>query len=256
VDKMMNELLLDIQNVTYKPGNFTVLDNVSFNIKPGENKIIFGPEGSGSSGLFDILVKAGVNFTGNVLYKGEAVKDFDYISRINYKKEVGYVHGDYGLISNMSVEQNIALPLEYHSSLTMNEIKKLVDRAIYDVNLDHCKKLRPFDLTRSEILKTAYARAIILDPDLLYIENAFEDHCPLNIKTLMDSIKERAERHDKSTVIISYYPQNYIDLSDAFIMFFNGRIVFQGNRDEFLNSDNPYLVQYRNNSIQGPMAIL
>lgn len=252
----MSAPLIDIKNVTYRPNNFTSLDNVSFTIAPGENKVIFGPEGSGSSGIFDLLVRTGVEFEGDILFKGQPVREFDYISQFNYKKDVGYVHGDYGLLSNMTVEQNIALPLEYHSSYTMNEIKKLVDRAIYDLNLDHCKKLRPFDLTRSEILKTAYARAIILDPDLLYIENAFEDHCPLNIKTLMDSIKERAERQDKSTIIISFYPQNYIDLSDSYIMFFNGRIVFQGNRVDFLNSDNPYLVQYRTNSIKGPMAIL
>ena len=209
----MSDLLIDIKNVTYRPNNFTVLDNVSLNIAHGENKIIFGPEGSGSSGLFDLLVKTGIEFEGDVFFKGKPVREFDFISQFNYKKDVGYVHGDYGLISNMTVEQNIALPLEYHSSYSMTEIKKLVDRAAYDLNLDHCKKLRPFDLTRSEILKTAYARAIILDPDLLYIENAFEDHCPLNIKTLMDSIKERAERQDKSTIIISFYPQNYIDLS-------------------------------------------
>lgn len=252
----MNDLLIDIKNVTYKPNNFTSLDNISLSIARGENTIIFGPEGSGSSGLFDLLVKTGIDFEGDVFFKGKPVGEFDYLSRFDYKKEVGYVHGDYGLISNMTVEQNIALPLEYHSSYSMNDIKKLVDRVIYDLNLDHCKKLRPFDLTRSEILKTTYARATILDPDLLYIENAFEDHCPLNIKTLMDSIRERAERHDKSTIIISFYPQNYIDLSDSYIMLFNGRIVFRGNRNEFLNSDNPYLVQYRTNSIQGPMAIL
>ena len=252
----MNELLIDIKNVTYRPNNVTLLDNVSFSMEHGENKVIFGPEGSGSGGLFDLLVKTGINFEGDVFFRGKPVKEFDWIEQFNYKKVVGYMHGDYGLISNMTVEQNIALPLEYHSSFSMTEIKKLVDRAVYDLNLDHCKKLRPFDLTRSEILKTAYARAIILDPDLLYIENAFEDHCPLNIKTLMDSIKERAERKDKSTIIISFYPQNYIDLSDSYIMFFNGRIVFQGNRNDFLNSDNPYLVQYRTNSIKGPMAIL
>lgn len=252
----MNDLLVDIRNVTYRPDNYTVLKDVSLKIERGENKIIFGPESSGSSWLFDLLLKTGIDFEGDVLFKGRPVKEFDYINRFNHKKDIGYMHGDYGLLSNMSVEQNIALPLEYHSSYTMTEIKKLVDRAIYDLNLDHCKKLRPFDLTRSEILKTAYARAIILDPDLLYIENAFEDHCPLNIKILMDSIKDRAERQDKSTIIISFYPENYIDLSDSYIMFYNGKIVFQGNREDFLNSDNPYLVQYRTNSIQGPMVIL
>lgn len=252
----MSDLLVDIRNVTYRPNNCTVLDNVTFTINRGENKTVFGPESSGITNLFDLIVKTGIEFDGDVIFKGKEVKNFDYVEQFNYKKEVGYIHGDYGLISNMTVEQNIALPMEYHSSLSMSEIKKLVDKTIYDLNLDHCKKLRPFDLTRSEILKTAFARAVILDPDLLYIENAFEDHCPLNIQTMMDILRQRAADPEKSMMIITFYPQNYIDISDSFIMFFNGRIVFQGNREEFLHSDNPYLVQYRTNSIKGPMAIL
>lgn len=252
----MDDLLVDIRNVTYRLNNFTILDNITFSIKRGESMIVFGPESSGITGLFDLIVKTGVDFDGDIIFNGKEVKKFDYIEQFNHKKDVGYIHGDYGLISNMTVEQNIALPLEYHSSLSMNEIKKLVDKTIYDLNLDHCKKLRPFDLTRSEILKTAFGRAIILDPDLLYIENAFDDHCPLNIRSLMDILHERAANPAKAMMIISFYPQNYIDISDSFIMFFNGRIVFRGSREEFLHSDNPYLVQYRTNSIKGPMAIL
>jgi phospholipid/cholesterol/gamma-HCH transport system ATP-binding protein len=175
---------------------------------------------------------------------------------MNYKKEVGYIHGDYGLMSNLSVEQNISLPLDYHSSMSATEIKSHVGRIIYDLNLDHCKKLRPFDLTRSEILKAAFGRAIAHDPDLLYIEHAFEDQCYLNIKSLIDVLTERSIRPDKSLVMITYYPQNFIDISDEFIMLFNGRVVFTGKKDEFMSSDNPYLVQYRTNSIEGPMIIL
>lgn len=253
---MMDEALIDIRNVTYRINNSKVLDNVALTVAYGENVIVFGPESSGTNGLFDLIVMTGSDFEGEILFKGHSVKEFDYIKQFDYKKEVGYVHGDYGLISNMTVEQNISLPLEYHSSLSMHEIKKLVDKTIYDLNLDHCKKLRPIDLTRSEILKTAFGRAIILDPDLLYIENAFEDQCPLNIKTVTGLLYERSLRPDRSLIIITHYPQNYLDLADSYVMFFGGRIVFRGKKEEFLNSDNPYLVQYRNNSSEGPMVIL
>ncbi len=252
----MDETLFDIQNVTYRPNNFLVFDKVSLSIELGEDVIVFGPEGSGSGGLFDLIVQTGVDFEGEILFKGKSIREFDYLGKFNYKKDVGYVHGDYGLISNMTVEQNIGLPLEYHSSLTGPEVKKLVDKMVYEMNLDHCKKLRPIDLTRSEILRTNFARALILDPDMLYIENALEDHCPLNIKSLLDYLKERVTRPRKTMILITFFPENFIDLASTFIMFFNGRIVFKGNRDEFLNSDNPYLVQYKTNSISGPMVIL
>ena len=252
----MSDLILDVQNVTYALNGITLLNNISFSLKGGDNLLVFGPESSGITSLFDLIIRAETGYQGDVLYKGESLKSLDYFGQLMHKKDIGYVHGDYGLLSNMTVEQNISLPLEYHSKMTAADIKKHTGKIIYDLNLDHCKKLRPFDLTRSEILKTAFARSIVMDPDLLYIEQAFEDQCPLNIKTMMDILTERSKLPDKSLVIITYYPQNFIDISDSFIMFFNGRIVFQGLKDDFLNSDNPYLIQYKNNSIEGPMVIL
>jgi len=234
----------------------TLLDDISFNLKQGDNLLVFGPESSGITNLFDLIVRTDTGYEGQVLYKGESLKKLDYFGQLMHKKDIGYVHGDYGLLSNMNVEQNISLPLEYHSKMSVSDIKSHVGRIIDTLNLDHCKKLRPFDLTRSEILKTAFARAIAMDPDLLFIEHALEGQCPLNIKTMMDILIERSKLPDKSLIIITYYPQNFVDISDSFIMFFNGRIVFNGTKDDFLNSCNPYLLQYKNNSIEGPMVIL
>jgi len=252
----LNETILELRNVTYRRETITLLDDVSFSLTRGDNVTIFGPEGSGISSLFDIIIRGNAKFDGDVFYKGSSIKSLDYFGLMNHKREVGYLHGDYGLMSNLSVEQNISLPLDYHSAMSASEIKKHVDKIIYEVNLDHCKKLRPFDLTRSEILKTAFGRAIANDPDLLYIEHAFEDQCYLNIRSLIDVLTERSIRPDKSLIMITYYPQNFIDISDEFIMFFNGRIVFRGKKDDYMASDNPYVVQYRTNSIEGPMVIL
>lgn len=252
----MDQYIIDIQNLTYNLNNVTLLDNISCRLRQGDNLTVFGPEGSGITNLFDIIVRGEQNFQGEALYKGESTKKLDYFGQLLYKKDIGYVHGDYGLLSNMTVEQNISLPLEYHSKLSSSEIKKQAEKVIYDLNLDHCKKLRPIDLTRSEILKTAFARAIVMDPDLLYMEHAFEDQCPLNVKTMVDILIERSKLPDKSLIVITYYPQLFIDVSEYFIMFFNGRIVFDGSKEEFVKTDNPYVLQYLNNSIEGPMVIL
>jgi phospholipid/cholesterol/gamma-HCH transport system ATP-binding protein len=252
----LDDLILDVKNVTYRVHGMTLLNDISFSLRQGDNMLVFGPEGSGITNLFDLIVKTDSGYEGEVLYKGEPLKLLDYFGQLLHKKNIGYVHGDYGLISNMTVEQNVSLPLEYHSKMPASAIKKHVGKILYDLNLDHCRKLRPFDLTRSEILKTAFARSIAMDPDLLYMEYAFEDQCPLNVKTMMNILGERSKIPDKSLIIITYYPWNFIDISDLFIMFFNGKIVFKGSRDDFLNSDNPYLIQYKNKSIEGPMVIL
>ena len=252
----MDELILDVQNVTYRVNDITLLRDISFSLKRGDNLLVFGPESSGIGNLFDLIVRTDTGYEGDVIFQGKSLKTLDYFGQLMHKKEIGYVHGDYGLISNMTVEQNISLPLEYHSKMPAADIKKHVGEIIYDLNLDHCRKLRPIDLTRSEMLKTTFARSIVMDPDLLYMEYAFEDQCPLNVKTMMNILIDRSKLPDKSLVIITFYPWNFVDISDYFIMFFNGRIVFSGGREDFLKSDNPYLLQYKNKSIEGPMVIL
>ncbi len=252
----MSSTILEISDVNYLKNGITQLKDVSFSLRRGESITIFGPEGCGMSSLAELIININTDFEGEIYYKGDSLKDFDYMDKLDYKKDVGYIHGDFGLLSNMTLEQNVALPLEYLSQKSSEDIKKRINCLIYDLNLDHCKKLRPVDLTRSEILKTAYARAIALDPDFLFMEQALENHCHLNIITLMELIKERSRDEDKGMIVITYRPEKFIDISDKYIMFFNGRIVFQGTKKDFIDSDNPYLVQYRNNSIEGPMPIL
>ena len=252
----MDNFIFDMQNVTYTKKNIKYIDDITFNLKEGESLIIFGPENSGMTNLFDLIIQASPEYEGDIIYKGKSTKSLDYFEQLMHKRDIGYVNRDYGLLSNMTVEQNISLPLEYHSTLSVSKIKEHVESIISLLDLDHCKKLRPMDLTDSEVLKTVFGRAIVMDPDLLYIEHAFKINCPLNIRQIHDFLIKRSEQSDKSLVIITYYPQDFVDISDSFIMFYDGSIVFNGGRDDFINSDNPYLIQYKNNSIKGPMEIL
>jgi len=252
----MEETLLNLENVSYETISADPLHNISFALKRGENAIIFGPEHSGIETLFMIILDLDETFKGNIYYHGRSIKDFNYVEKHNYKKDIGYVHGRFGMISNMSVEDNISLPLQYHSTLSDKEIKRYVDGIVFDLNLDHCKKLRPVDLSNSEMLRASYARAIALDPHLLLIEHAFEGQSSLNIQSFLSSLREYSRREDVSVVIITYEPDKFIDFSDRYLMLFNGRLVFDGTREDFSSSQNSYLRQYKDVSMSGPMAIL
>jgi len=252
----MVDILMNLDHVSFTAGGTSYLNDVSFTVRKGENTVIFGPEGSGVDVLFRLILDFEKNLKGDISYKGRSILDFDYIERNNFKRDVGYLHGDYGLISNMSVEANIALPLEYHSDLSDGEIKKIVDRVILDLNLESSKKMRPVDLSKSEILRTAYARAVILDPDLLIVDHALEGHSPLNIRSLVDVLNRRASDSGKSVIFVPYEPDRYVDFGDWYVMLFGGRMVFRGSKEEYLGTDNEYIAQYRNISLDGPMPIL
>ncbi|MDY6935941.1 MAG: ATP-binding cassette domain-containing protein [Spirochaetota bacterium] len=248
--------ILKIEGVSYESDRRGSLYDISFSIKRGEFVVIFGPEDSGIELICPLIAGIVEKFEGDIYYEDKSIKTFDYIEKHIYKKKLGYLQRGYGLINNMSMEANISLPLKYHSQLSNLEINDIVEKYIKEMNLDHCRGLRPIDLSNSEALKIAYARSIALDPDLLLIEHPFEGQCLINSQTFINSLKRYSTCLKKSVIFITYEPQYFIDLSHTFIMFYDGRIVFAGSKNEFRIAENRYLSQYLQASCEGPMNIL
>lgn len=248
--------LLRFDNVSYISEGIDSLIDLSFQLQRGDNLVIFGPENSGVNLVSPLIAGLIDSFEGDIYYKGRSIKDFDYSVMLNYRKDLGYIQSNYGLINNMTVVENIALPLKYHSKLVSHEIDRVVSEFVKELNLGHCSNLRPVDLLRSETLKASYARAVALDPELLILEHALEGQCLLNVQTLLNSVKKRAALRNSSIIFITYEPERFLEYSDRFMMLHHGNVVFEGNRDEFTEAENRYLLQYLRSTVEGPMKIL
>ncbi|HSV96403.1 MAG TPA: ATP-binding cassette domain-containing protein [Spirochaetota bacterium] len=252
---MNREELLRVESVSLTDAGGAACGDVSFSMTRGENLVIFGPEDSGAEVVCPLIAGTVISFDGEIFFKGRSVESYDYVERHNYRKELGYLQKNYGLINNMSVEENIELPLRYHSRLSSGEIGSLVNRLIGELGLEHCRALRPVSLSGSETLRTAYCRSIALDPDLLLIEHALEGQCLLNSRQFLRALGRWCQRDDRSVIIVTYEPGPFVDFSDRFIMLYEGNIVFSGSRGDFLARQNDYLDQYMRSSLDGPMKV-
>jgi len=245
--------LLEFINVTCDSAE--PVRDLSFAVAGGENAVFFGVERSGLRTLTQLMLNLEELYSGDIRYRGKTLQGLDYLGKLRYKNEIGYVHGDYGLISNMTVEQNIALRLDYYSEYSPGEITGIIERLMDELHILDKRKARPVELTATQIFRTAFGRAVAHDPGLLIVEHAFTGLSPLDIRSFIGVLKRRVESPDKSVVFVTYEPQKFLDFADIFIMLYQGRIVFSGTRREFLESGNPYLVQYRNVALEGPMDI-
>lgn len=250
------ETIIELKSVSLESESQGYLSDLDLCLVEGEKVILFGPESSGLDLLFPLIMGFTASFQGDVLYRGKSIRELDYTGALMHKKNFGYLHGQYGLISNMSVRQNISLPLEYHSQLNARQIRECVDELIDGLNLDHCKNLRPVDLTRSEMLRTTYARACAMDPPVFLVEHPLDGQSPMNVQSFMNHLREKAENGTKTILLITYEPEKFLDLADRCVMLFSGRIVYNGPVGDFHSSENPYLRQYRDKAQTGPMVIL
>lgn len=249
------EEIIKFDHVNYTHVNNESLVDFSFSLCKGENLVIFGPESSGLELISSIIAGLTRDYQGSVFYKGREIKSLDYLDTYAIRKEIGYMQKDYGLISNMTVFENIALPLRYHSQLSGREIDNIINKYIKGMNLEHCRNLRPVNLKKSEILRTTYLRSIAFNPDLLLVEHSLEGQCQINAQTFLRSLKKESFSKSKSVIFITFYPRLFTDLGDKFIMLFDGKIVFNGNRQEFISTENEYVRQYLESRLEGPMNI-
>jgi phospholipid/cholesterol/gamma-HCH transport system ATP-binding protein len=252
----MSEIILELKDVTLFSELGPVLKDLSFTVRTGEKILFFGPEHSGLDSLFPLMLGFGTGYTGDILYRGTSLRDLDYIARHRFRRDIGYLHPEFGLINNMSVTENIALPLKYHSRMSGEEIQRYVGGLVDELALGACRNLRPVHLTTSEILRTAYARAIAMNPDILFIERPFEGQSPLNIHSFRNHLFNRLSHSDGTVLLITYSPDDFVSIAGRFILIYEGEIVYDGNREGYLTSDNPYLCQYRTLCETGPMEII
>ena len=251
----MSDELITCRDVSCEFNIFLSLKNISFSIRPGENVVFFGSEKSGADLLCSVM--SGVQpFTGELLYRNRSVRNLPEKEMNRIRCEVVYMQRNYGLISNMTAEENIALPLRYHSPLPSSEIDELVETIISDLHLDYCRDMRPIHLKPSEILKVAYGRAIALDPPLVLIEHPLEGQCLINTTTFLKQLLRRCSDPDRSVVIVTYEPLRFLEFADRFIMFDYGKIVFDGDRRAMENPENEFARQFLGFSGDGPMQIL
>ena len=250
------EEMLSFDGVSYEDEKSVSLGDISFALYRGETLVVFGPENSGVDIICPLVAGLITEYDGDIYYRKYQIRDFNYLDRYDYRKGLGYLQRNYGLINNMSVEENIALPLKYHSQLSTREIADVVGTFISNLNLEHCRNLRPVDLRQSEALKTAYARSVIQNPDMLLVEHAMEGQCPINSLTFLKNLAMRTGDSDKTTLFVTFEPERFLDFASKFLMLYNGNVVFEGCREDFLRQDNPYLKQYLAMSLSGPMRIL
>ena len=251
----MENSFLSVRNMSYMLDIHSTLRGISFDLKQGDNIVFFGLENSGIDKICPFISCAIDDFDGDVFFKGHDVKNASYFERNIIRKDMVYLQRGYGLITNMTVYENIALPLRYHSKMSSDEIDFRVNQLIDEMEIDLSRDMRPVDIYQSERLKTAFARAIALNPDLLLAEHPLEAQCVLNVMSVMRSLKKWADSPLKSVIIVAYNPAVFSDIANRFIMLYRGEVVFDGTREEFLSTTNEYVVQYMTFSPKGPMMV-
>jgi putative ABC transport system ATP-binding protein len=200
------------------------LDNVHLTIEKGEFVAIEGPSGSGKTTLLSILGLLDVPTSGSYLLKGTSIVNLDARARAKIRnREVGFIFQTFNLIGDLSVRENVELPLLYRNDLGSKERAHRVDEALERVKMSHRKNHMPSQLSGGQQQRVAVARAVAGEPAILFADEPTGSLDSKNGDAVMDLLDEL--HAGGATICMVTHAREYARRATRAIHLFDGRIV-------------------------------
>ncbi|MFP4622443.1 MAG: ATP-binding cassette domain-containing protein [Bacteroidales bacterium] len=180
-------------------------------------------------------IQAGSSITREITGKAETIAQKAEKVLNNLQMGVFYQNG--GLLNSLTVGENIALPLEQHTDLNDELITRVVWTKLQLVNLLNAYYLYPSQLSGGMLKRAALARAIVMDPLLLFCDEPGAGLDPISLASLDDLILNLREQMGMSIVIITHEVSSILRIADRIIFISRGKKIFQGTLKDALESD-------------------
>ena len=200
------------------------LSGVHFDIHQGDHVSIEGPSGCGKSTLLSILGLLDTPTGGRYWLNGTAVEDLDHSQRAKIRnREIGFIFQAFNLIGDLTVFENVELPLSYRSGMTKRERKQRVIEALERVRMAHRLRHFPSQLSGGQQQRVAVARALVGKPSILLADEPTGNLDSKNGQAVMALLAELSAAG--ATICMVTHDPRYADYADRRIQMFDGRIV-------------------------------
>jgi len=200
------------------------LSGVHLSISKGEYVAMSGPSGCGKSTLLSIIGLLDTPTDGSYLLNGKPVENLDFAERSRIRnQEIGFIFQSFNLIGDLTVYENVELPLTYRQKMPAPERKKRVMEALERVGMAHRVRHYPSQLSGGQQQRVAVARALAGDPSILLADEPTGNLDSANGEAVMDLLTELHK--SGATICMVTHDPRYARYADRNIHLFDGRIV-------------------------------
>ena len=246
---------IEVIDVVKQFGKTRIQNGLNLGIPDDQISMVLGPSGTGKSVLIKLIVGLLYPDSGDILVHGESVPNMSDDELFEMRKKFGLLFQDGALFGSMNIWDNTAFPLRQHTDKSEDEIGEIVNRRLSEVGLAEATEKMPNELSGGMRKRAGFARALVLDPAIVFFDEPDSGLDPVRTALLCELIREIHEENQGCYMVISHDLGTARRIADFIAVLWKGRIVESGPSEELFNSDNEFVSQFLNAEVTGPLAM-
>ena len=233
--------MIEVKNIRKSFNGKAVIEDVSCVMKPGQCNLIIGSSGSGKTVFMKCLVGLFKPDSGDILYGGHNFTQMNVDERKEVRKEIGMLFQGSALFSSLTVEENIIFPLDMFTDWTRKKKMERVNEVLNRVNLEGVNKKFPAELSGGMMKRVGIARAIVLNPKYLFVDEPNSGLDPQTSGLIDKLINEITIEYQITTIVNTHDMNSVMEIGNQIIYMYQGRKEWEGNNKEIIFSKNEKL---------------
>jgi phospholipid/cholesterol/gamma-HCH transport system ATP-binding protein len=243
-DSLDTQVMISLRDLRVSYGEVEILHGITFEVKHGETLVILGGSGSGKSTLLRTLVGLEKPSSGEIWIKGKNIAAISDPEMDEIRKQIGMSFQGGALFGSMSVGENVGLPLREHTKLEDSTIEIMVRLKLEQVGLEGFEYYMPSQLSGGMKKRAAVARALAMDPQILFFDEPSAGLDPIIAAGIDQLILELKQAFRMTIIVVTHELASAYLIADRMVLIDKGRVVAMGTTAEMRASTQPRVRQF------------
>ncbi|MFZ5801988.1 MAG: ABC transporter ATP-binding protein [Candidatus Omnitrophota bacterium] len=247
--------MIQVKDLVKVFGSRAVLDGITLDIERGKTTVIMGGSGGGKSTLLRHLIALLQPTSGEIWIDGENIVGMKEKPLNQVRRKFGMLFQGAALFNSMTVGENVALPLREHTDLPDEIIQIIVKVKLELVGLTGFEHFMPHQISGGMKKRVALARAIALDPKIVFYDEPGAGLDPITASMIDQLIMDLSRKLKITSVVVTHEMKSAFRIADKIIMLHKGKVLEVGTSEEIQHSKNSYVQQFINGEPEGAIPL-